>query len=141
MRKSTLGAFARSRFYLQAGVNVPTAEPRFRPCVFQFGEISAGRYFHKQRAGDTVGECTTDVNWGLLQLLLYPRLRFVAPRGHSAAVPGCIFRARASSDRDYIDFRNERRSDTLSRRRVQQRRYFVTALSDIFEKPERYTVR
>lgn len=106
------------RFYLQAGVNAPTAESRFRSCVPSSGKYRpADISINSERA--TRRECTTDVNWGLLQLLLYPRLRFVAPRGHSAAGPGCIFRARASSDRDYIDFRNERRSDTLSRRRVQ----------------------
>lgn len=99
MRKSTLGALAGSRFYLQADVNVPMAEPRFRPSARR----NIDRYFHKQRAGRATRRDTTDVNSSnCFYILGCVSSRLAATR------PGMHFPRARPATGYYIDFRNER---------------------------------
>ena len=110
-RRDTVGArhakinprrTCRVAFHLQAGVNVSMAEPRFRP----FGEINrpADISINSERATRRDSVRPT--------LIGPPPIAFISSAVFRHASrplgPGCVFHARAPSDRDYIDFRNER---------------------------------
>jgi len=97
MRKST--PLPHSRFYLQAAVN------GWRNRVFEPDEISAGRYFHKQRASERHTRGPRMRDGSRPTLIGSPLIAFIssaAPRGRS--IVGVHLRSRISS------FRNETRN-------------------------------